>query len=109
MIADNWGVGQSPQVHLPEARVLQAVILQAVCDACQTPMASGALTHDARTALDFLFGEGMDCYCSYLGWNANWMRKKIQEIFSKPAKNKDRFNNSRRANFRANLSKWREG
>jgi len=109
MIEDNWGVGRSPRVHLPEARVLQAVILQAVYDACQTPMASGALTHHARTALDFLFGKGMDFYCAALGFNANWMRKKVQEIFSKPASDEDRFNNFRRANFRFNLMKWRAG
>lgn len=109
MIDENWGVGRSPRVHLPEARVLQAVVLQAVYDACQTPMASGALTHDARTALDFLFGKGMDCYCSYLGWNADWMREKVQEIFAQPAKDKDRFNNFKRATFRSNLMRWRQG
>ena len=109
MTEDNWGVGRSPHIHLPEARVLQAVILQAVYDACQSPMASGALTHHARTALDFLFGNGMEFYCAALGFNAHWMRKKVQEIVLKPASNEDRFNNFKRANFRSNLMRWRQG
>ena len=70
-----------------EHRLLLAVINQAVLDATDAPVKDDVTlswrpSKVAYSAIEFLYGEGLEVYCRYLDLDPGWMRKKLQDIQS---------------------------
>ena len=73
---------------IPEQRILLAVINTAIFDTCRQPIYTGEptvplkkreyrLDVHARTAFQFIWGEGLDTYCNWLPLDPGWLRKKL--------------------------------
>jgi hypothetical protein len=74
---------------IPEQRVLMAAINLAIFDSCKQPIIAGDLLTkskkhkdyklhtDARTAFQFIFGEGLENFCNWLPLDSGWLRKKL--------------------------------
>lgn len=73
---------------IPEQRVLLAVINTAIFDTCRHPIYTGQpnvahkkreyrLDTEARTAFQFIWGEGLEIYCNWLPLDPDWLRNKL--------------------------------
>ena len=73
---------------IPEQRILLAVINTAIFDTCRQPIYTGEpnvpikkreyrLDTEARTAFQFLWGEGLETYCNWLPIDPQWLRNKL--------------------------------
>ena len=73
---------------IPEQRILLAVINTAIFDTCRKPIYTGEpnvplrkreyrLDTEARTAFQFLWGEGLETYCNWLPIDPQWLRNKL--------------------------------
>ena len=73
---------------IPEQRILLAVINTAIFDTCRKPIYIGEpnvplrkreyrLDTEARTAFQFLWGEGLETYCNWLPIDPEWLRNKL--------------------------------
>ena len=73
---------------IPEQRILLAVINTAIFDTCRKPIYTGEpnvplrkreyrLDTEARTAFQFLWGEGLETYCNWLPLEPSWLRNKL--------------------------------
>ena len=73
---------------IPEQRILLAVINTAIFDTCRKPIYTGEpnvpikkreyrLDTEARTAFQFLWGEGLETYCNWLPIDPEWLRNKL--------------------------------
>jgi hypothetical protein len=94
-----------------EERLLLAVINLAVFDAMERP--SGVhpnltLTENARTAVRFLFGPCFKIYCGLLGFDVNYMLKRLKIMSESRYGGKGRLTDEQRRAFRANVHLWKE-
>lgn len=73
---------------IPEQRILLAVINTAIFDTCRQPIYTGEpnvpikkreyrLDTEARTAFQFIWGEGLETYCNWLPIDPQWLRNKL--------------------------------
>jgi hypothetical protein len=73
---------------IPEQRILLAVINTAIFDTCRHPIYTGEpnvplkkreyrLDTEARTAFQFIWGEGLEIYCNWLPLDPGWLRNKL--------------------------------
>ena len=73
---------------IPEQRILLAVINTAIFDTCRHPIYTGEpnvpikkreyrLDTEARTAFQFIWGEGLETYCNWLPIDPEWLRNKL--------------------------------
>ena len=73
---------------IPEQRILLAVINTAIFDTCRHPIYTGEpnvpikkreyrLDTEARTAFQFIWGEGLETYCNWLPIDPGWLRNKL--------------------------------
>jgi hypothetical protein len=88
---------------IPEQRVLYAAINLAIFDACKQPIIAGELIQkskkhkdyklhaDARTAFQFIWGEGLENFCLWIPLDPGWLRNKLLEFMYDP---KPRVSNS---------------
>ena len=105
---------------IPEQRVLLAVINTAVFDTCRQPIYTGEpnvpikrreyrLDSEARTAFQFIWGEGLEIYCNWLPLDADWLRNKLLVFMYDPKPRKSvskkvvlRIDDKQRRYFRLN-------
>ena len=105
---------------IPEQRVLLAVVNTAVFDTCRQPIYTGEpnvplkrreyrLDSDARTAFQFIWGEGLEIYCNWLPLDADWLRNKLLVFMYDPKPRKSvskkvvlRIDDTQRRYFRLN-------
>jgi hypothetical protein len=89
---------------IPEQRVLYAAINLAIFDTCKQPIIAGEfaprsknkdykLHTDARTAFQFIWGEGLENFCLWLPLDPGWLRNKLLEFMYDP---KARVSNSKK-------------
>ena len=105
---------------IPEQRVLLAVVNTAVFDTCRQPIYTGEpnvplkrreyrLDSEARTAFQFIWGEGLEIYCNWLPLEADWLRNKLLVFMYDPKPRKSvskkvvlRIDDTQRRYFRLN-------
>ena len=105
---------------IPEQRVLLAVVNTAVFDTCRQPIYTGEpnvplkrreyrLDSEARTAFQFIWGEGLEIYCNWLPLDADWLRNKLLVFMYDPKPRKSvskkvvlRIDDTQRRYFRLN-------
>ena len=105
---------------IPEQRVLLAVVNTAVFDTCRQPIYTGEpnvplkqreyrLDTEARTAFQFIWGEGLEIYCNWLPLEADWLRNKLLVFMYDPKPRKSvskkvvlRIDDTQRRYFRLN-------
>jgi hypothetical protein len=111
---------------IPEQRVLLAAINVAIFDTCKQPILAGDLLSkskkhkdfklhtDARTAFQFIFGDGLANFCNWLPLDPDWLRKKLLDymFYDGPKKPtaKDvviRVDDMQRRNFRINYKLYK--
>jgi hypothetical protein len=95
----------------PEERVLLAVINLACTDAMEKPLGKWPhqkLTENAKTALRFLYGTGFERYCAALGFDAVYMRRKLETNKMDGLTDKGRITTEYRRTFLANLHLWKQ-
>jgi hypothetical protein len=84
---------------IPEQRILLAVINTAIFDTCRKPIYTGEpnvplrkreyrLDTEARTAFQFLWGEGLEIYCNWLPLEPSWLRNKLLDFMYFPGSRK---------------------
>jgi hypothetical protein len=84
---------------IPEQRILLAVINTAIFDTCRKPIYTGEpnvplrkreyrLDTEARTAFQFIWGEGLEIYCSWLPLEPSWLRNKLLDFMYFPGSRK---------------------
>lgn len=84
---------------IPEQRILLAVINTAIFDTCRKPIYIGEpnvplrkreyrLDTEARTAFQFIWGEGLETYCSWLPLEPSWLRNKLLDFMYYPGSRK---------------------
>lgn len=92
---------------IPERRLLSAVVALAVHDACATPLIKNSkatgITADAKTALAFLFGKGLDAYALWLDFDPDQFRQNL--LTMRPGKH---LSDNERRNFKANYKLWKK-
>ena len=109
-----------PDQLIPEQRVLLAVVNTAVFDTCRQPIYTGEpnvplkrreyrLDSEARTAFQFIWGEGLEIYCNWLPLEADWLRNKLLVFMYDPKPRKSvskkvvlRIDDKQRRYFRLN-------
>lgn len=108
---------------VPEQRVLLAAVNLAIFDACLQPIKplnkqsddprDFRMQADARSAMAFLHGDGLDDFCNWLDFEAAWLRKRLQEymyeenLLGNPVVDEElRINASRRRFYRMNYRIW---
>ena len=105
---------------IPEQRVLLAVVNTAVFDTCRQPIYTGEpnvplkrreyrLDSEARTAFQFIWGEGLEIYCNWLPLDPDWLRNKLLVFMYDPKPRKSvskkvvlRIDDTQRRYFRLN-------
>ena len=84
---------------IPEQRILLAVINTAIFDTCRKPIYIGEpnvplrkreyrLDTEARTAFQFIWGEGLETYCNWLPLEPSWLRNKLLDFMYFPGSRK---------------------
>jgi len=84
---------------IPEQRILLAVINTAIFDTCRKPIYTGEpnvplrkreyrLDTEARTAFQFIWGEGLEIYCNWLPLEPSWLRNKLLDFMYFPGSRK---------------------
>ena len=84
---------------IPEQRILLAVINTAIFDTCRKPIYTGEpnvplrkreyrLDTEARTAFQFIWGEGLEIYCNWLPLEPSWLRNKLLDFMYYPGSRK---------------------
>ena len=109
-----------PDQLIPEQRVLLAVVNTAVFDTCRQPIYTGEpnvpikrreyrLDSEARTAFQFIWGEGLEVYCNWLPLDPDWLRNKLLVFMYDPKPRKSiaknvvlRIDDTQRRYFRLN-------
>ena len=109
-----------PDQLIPEQRVLLAVVNTAVFDTCRQPIYTGEpnvplkrreyrLDSEARTAFQFIWGEGLEIYCNWLPLDPDWLRNKLLVFMYDPKPRKSvskkvvlRIDDTQRRYFRLN-------
>ena len=114
-----------PDQLIPEQRVLLAVINTAVFDTCRQPIYTGEpnvplkkreyrLDTEARTAFQFIWGEGLEIYCNWLPLEPSWLRNKLLVFMYDPKPRKSisknvvlRIDDTQRRYFRLNYKLYK--
>lgn len=99
------------KMRSPEERILLAVINLAALDAMEKPLgkySSQTMTNNARTAMRFLYGSGLEAYCSLLGLDAQYLRRQLEAYQSDDLCDTRRITSEHRRAFRANLRLWKD-
>lgn len=99
------------RMRCPEERLLLAVINLAAIDAMEKPIGKWPqqkLTEHARTAMRFLYGSGLEAYCSLLGLDAQYLRRQLETDQLDGRMDKRRVTTEHRRAFRANLRLWKD-
>lgn len=99
------------RMRCPEERILLAVINLAVIDAMERPLGKGPhqkLTENARTAMRFLYGSGLEGYCGLLGFDVGYMRRQLETYNIDGRMDKGRITTEHRRAFKANLRLWKD-
>lgn len=97
---------------LPEHRLLSAVIVTAMRDACTPPVTDWSkktirMAHHAITAHDFLWLDGLESYLHYLDIEPHYFRKALLKTMANDTAMKiGEFTPENRRAFRANKKKW---
>lgn len=90
---------------IPERRLLAAVVAQAIRDASAAPIKEGKravrLPGDARSAMAFLFGPGLDAYAMWLDFDPDQFRNNLLDM--RPGVH---LSDEQRRNFRFNYRSW---
>ncbi len=114
-----------PDQLIPEQRVLLAVVNTAVFDTCRQPIYTGEptvpikrreyrLDSEARTAFQFIWGEGLEIYCRWLPLEPSWLRNKLLVFMYDPKPRKSisknvvlRIDDTQRRYFRLNYKLYK--
>ena len=99
------------RMRCPEERILLAVINLAAIDAMERPLGTyphQKLTQNAKSAMRFLYGSGFEGYCAALGFDVDYMRRKLETMTTSSVVNKHRVTDEHRRAFRANLKLWKD-
>lgn len=97
---------------MPEQRLLSAVIITAMRDACLPPVTekkgrAATITYDATTAHDFLWLQGLDSYLHYLDIDPDYFRSALLKIMKNDSAAKiGEFTSENRRAFRMNKKQW---
>lgn len=106
----NVDLWNSPS-FLPEHRVLAAVIVHAMRDACLPPIKSERrqlkMHYHAMTAHDFLWTDGLESYIHYLDIDPDYFRKALINTMANTRELKiGEFTPENRRAFRINKRMW---